>query len=548
MERHIQMRSFDGQTAVYHPVMPQQHHEQHQRSRVQSTISVTGRSSPMSPGSPSSTMFEVDDLNPSEPHPFRSSAPVYKSVVSGTFTPYSSVADSSPTYTTVDGMALDDEDGSNRYASHLSKDSFDTFQGHRQLSSFERLRVHTSASSVYPQPLHGSYHQPPHSHPTVEPYSGRPRALSISSIISTSSSSTSSTSRQSISSKRSSGIRKRTSPRLNRNPSSASVTSILEQDEPDQLEVEEEEGDDPLDEEECMDHDGMDADCSTPKTRKSLKKGKNTPNQPSSKKAIAVSTDEHIMIGEDPLARRRFVTGDSERRFECTFCRQLFVQLVHLKIHMRRHTGERPYQCRHCDRSFNQKGNLKTHERRHTGDKPFKCEFPGCTKSFSQMGNLRTHEKLHQNVKRFSCTLCEKAFSQLGNLKSHITKVHAKIATATATTTTTTFPLPSPPPSVSPTSPPAWPTSSSPRHPGLEAVAFAAEKVVSESTPFMESLSTDEAEAALVLASVYRRGSCGEDAGLGRDGGERWEVEEGVGILTRVRETVLRKGGVGCGV
>ncbi|KAI8854570.1 hypothetical protein BC829DRAFT_486251 [Chytridium lagenaria] len=112
----------------------------------------------------------------------------------------------------------------------------------------------------------------------------------------------------------------------------------------------------------------------------------------------------HIMISQDPLARRKTVTGVDGRRFECSFCGQLFVQLVHLSIHERRHTGERPYECRICHKTFNQKGNLKTHERRHTGDKPFKCD----------------------------CNLCEKAFSQLGNLKSHIEKVHARESQASS--------------------------------------------------------------------------------------------------------------------
>ena len=124
------------------------------------------------------------------------------------------------------------------------------------------------------------------------------------------------------------------------------------------------------------------------------------------------------------LQRRKSRSMGCSKDYVCEICKpnKHFVQLAHLRIHQRKHTGERPFICSYCNKSFAQQGNLKTHQRKHTGERPFTC--PICFKTFTQSGNLKAHELLHQGVRPFVCEWCDKTFTQSGNLKTHQMKMH----------------------------------------------------------------------------------------------------------------------------
>ncbi|XP_004767811.1 zinc finger protein 526 [Mustela putorius furo] len=156
---------------------------------------------------------------------------------------------------------------------------------------------------------------------------------------------------------------------------------------------------------------------------------------------------------------RRAVHGPPERRHRCGVCGKGFKKLVHVRNHLRTHTGERPFQCHSCGKTFASLANLSRHQLTHTGVRPYQCL--DCGKRFTQSSNLQQHRRLHlrpvafaraprlpitglYNKSPYYCGTCGRWFHALAGLRLH-QRVHTRARPGP--------PLP-PPPAPPPTPPP----------------------------------------------------------------------------------------------
>nr|XP_046255091.1 zinc finger protein 574 [Scatophagus argus]XP_046255092.1 zinc finger protein 574 [Scatophagus argus]XP_046255093.1 zinc finger protein 574 [Scatophagus argus] len=106
-----------------------------------------------------------------------------------------------------------------------------------------------------------------------------------------------------------------------------------------------------------------------------------------------------------------------ERNFMCGICGKSFKKHIHVRNHIRTHTGERPFQCSDCGKTFSSLANLMRHNLIHSGVRPYRCDV--CHRSFSQSSNLRQHSLLHSNAAVLCCPDCPATFRWPTKLAAH---------------------------------------------------------------------------------------------------------------------------------
>ncbi|XP_068601837.1 zinc finger and BTB domain-containing protein 38 [Brachionichthys hirsutus] len=111
-----------------------------------------------------------------------------------------------------------------------------------------------------------------------------------------------------------------------------------------------------------------------------------------------LSTPEPIQVGQsEPLQDRRAVRpGGSQRRYNCSVCKRVYVTLSSLKRHENVHSWQRAYPCHYCNKVFALAEYRTKHEIWHTGERRYQCIF--CLKVFMTYYILKNHQKVFHDI------------------------------------------------------------------------------------------------------------------------------------------------------
>ncbi|KAF7665567.1 hypothetical protein LDENG_00138400 [Lucifuga dentata] len=136
------------------------------------------------------------------------------------------------------------------------------------------------------------------------------------------------------------------------------------------------------------------ADCSTPCTSEPLQ----------------VDQSE-LLEAEGKVVKSR----GSQRIYNCSVCKRVYVTLSSLKRHENVHSWQRAYPCHYCNKVFALAEYRTKHELWHTGERRYQCIF--CLETFMTYYILKNHQKSFHGI---DPRLAVKKKSANGGLKSSV--------------------------------------------------------------------------------------------------------------------------------
>ncbi|KAK0138706.1 Zinc finger and BTB domain-containing protein 38 [Merluccius polli] len=89
-------------------------------------------------------------------------------------------------------------------------------------------------------------------------------------------------------------------------------------------------------------------------------------------------------------------TGGSQRVYNCSVCKRVYVTLSSLKRHENVHSWQRAYPCHYCNKVFALAEYRTKHEIWHTGERRYQCIF--CLETFMTYYILKNHQKSFHGI------------------------------------------------------------------------------------------------------------------------------------------------------
>ncbi|XP_070685138.1 zinc finger and BTB domain-containing protein 38 [Pempheris klunzingeri] len=118
---------------------------------------------------------------------------------------------------------------------------------------------------------------------------------------------------------------------------------------------------------------------------------------------------------EPPQDERVVRPGGSQRRYNCSVCKRVYVTLSSLKRHENVHSWQRAYPCHYCNKVFALAEYRTKHEVWHTGERRYQCIF--CLETFMTYYILKNHQKSFHGI---DPSLAVKKKSANGGLKASV--------------------------------------------------------------------------------------------------------------------------------